>query len=280
MKIKSSKIFYLSLNLPEPLNNFLDTHFPPLITFLGYLLGIFFLYRVLSFTVNTAHNRGILKPHMENLVRLVLRVTAIFSGILAAFNVYNLPLSWFLGSSAFLGAILGFGSSQTINNVIAGFYVIFSKPFEVKDYVKIGEVEGQVEEISINYTKIYTPTFNLLQIPNVQVLNSRVLNCTHEGFIKNTFIFTVPHAVPFKNDELVEKCFKPAIEEISEKYPKVLLRKPEVYFEISTHFGRGFKVRVFLPKGQARTMYVIQSELSNRFLQLFDELRLPLVPTN
>ena len=77
-----------------------------------------------------------------------------------------------------------FGSSQTINNVAAGFYVLLSRPFRVKDYVRIGDVEGQVEEIGINYTKLYTPSFNLLLIPNTQVMSNRVLNCTHEGYIK------------------------------------------------------------------------------------------------
>ena len=43
---------------------------------------------------------------------------------------------------AVIGAgVIGFGSSQTINNVAAGLYVIISKPFRVKDYVKIGDAE-------------------------------------------------------------------------------------------------------------------------------------------
>ena len=207
-------------------------------------------------------------------MRLMLRVTGIFAAIFALFHVYNLPTTWLLGSSAFVGAFLGFGSSQTINNVVAGFYVIFSKPFEVKDYIKIGTMEGQVDEISINYTKIYTPTFNLHLIPNIQVLNSQILNCTHEGIIKNTFVFTLPHATPLHNETIINKCFYPAVNEIVKKYSDVLVRRPEIYFETSTHFGRGFKIRLFVPKGHAKTMYVIQSELSNRFLQLFDEERL------
>jgi len=265
----------------EPLSalfEVLDSQLPQFVLFVGYLLVLYVVYRVASLLVSTTSKRKLLTPHSENLVRLVLRVTAIFLGLFSVFNVYNLPISWFLGSSAFVGAFLGFGSSQTINNVVAGFYVIISKPFEVKDYVKIGDVEGQVEEVSINYTKIYTPTFNLLEIPNIQVLNSRILNCTHEGFIKNTFIFTVPHGSPIKNDDLISKCFQPAIDEISKKHSSVMLRKPEIYFENSTHFGRGFKIRIFFPKGQAKTMYVIQSELSNRFLQLFDEERFRVTP--
>jgi small conductance mechanosensitive channel len=175
-----------------------------------YLLLTYAVYRILSLFLSRQKR---LSPHSENLARLILRVAAITIALIAVFSVYELPTSWFLGSSALVGAFLGFGSSQTINNVAAGFYVIISKPFEVKDYIKLGDVEGQVEEISINYTKLYTPTFNLLEIPNVQVLNSRVLNCTHEGFIKNTFVFTVPHATPLRNDDLYSKVFKPAIDE-------------------------------------------------------------------
>lgn len=264
----------MAIQLFDGINTVISTQLPQLALFAGYILLIYGLYRISSILTSSASKRKILTPHTENLARLILRVTAIFFGLLSVFHVYNLPISWFLGSSAFVGAFLGFGSSQTINNVVAGFYVIISKPFVVKDYVKIGDVEGQVEEVSINYTKIYTPTFNLLEIPNIQVLNSRILNCTHEGFIKNTFVFTVPHAIPIKNDDLMKKVFQPAIEEMVQKHKSVMLRKPEVYFEVSTHFGRGFKIRIFFPKGQAKTMYVIQSELSNKFLQLFDEERL------
>ena len=35
--------------------------------------------------------------------------------------------------------------------------MLMSQPFKVKDYVKIGDLEGRVEEISINYTSLYTP---------------------------------------------------------------------------------------------------------------------------
>ncbi len=44
-----------------------------------------------------------------------------------------------------------------------------------------------MEEITFNYMKLYTPTFNLLKVPNTQVMNNRILNLTYEGFIKYTF---------------------------------------------------------------------------------------------
>ena len=249
-------------------------HGPKLAQVLLYLAAVFAIYKLVSIFVSSAAKRKMVDPHVENVIRLFLRIAAIIVAVSATFTVYEVPSQYFVGSSALIGAVLGFGSSQTINNVAAGLYVIVSKPFRVKDYVKIGDMEGQVEEISINYTKLYTPTFNLLEIPNVQVLNSRVLNCTHEGFIKNTFVFTLPHLVPIKNEELMARCIKPAIEELSEKYPKVMLRKPEAYFEASTHFGRSYKIRIFVPKGHAKTLYVLQAELGNRIMDLWDAERL------
>jgi small-conductance mechanosensitive channel len=253
-------------------------HGPKLAQVFLYVLAVFAVYKLASLFVSSTAKRKMVDPHVENIIRLFLRIAAIIVAVSATFTVYDVPSQYFVGSSALIGAVIGFGSSQTINNVAAGLYVIVSKPFRVKDYVKIGDMEGQVEEISINYTKLYTPTFNLLEIPNVQVLNSRVLNCTHEGFIKNTFVFTVPHLVPIRNEEALSRCIKPAIEELSEKYPKVMLRKPEAYFEASVSFGRSYKIRIFVPKGQAKTLFVLQAELSNRIMDLWDRERLGPAP--
>ncbi|MBN2334523.1 mechanosensitive ion channel [Candidatus Bathyarchaeota archaeon] len=257
----------------DGIQNWLIINSPTIGFTLLYMAAIYCAYRLLSLWISWAQKRSHIDRHVENVLRLFLRVVALLVALSALFRLYELPATLFLGSSALVGAMLGFGSSQTINNIAAGFYVIFAKPFRVADYVKIGDVEGQVDEITINYTKLYTPTFNLMEIPNVQVLNSRILNCTHEGFIKNTFLFTTPHSVPLRNDEILGKCIEPAIREVMEKYPEVMTRKPEAYFDTSTHFGRSYKIRLFIPKGMAKTMYVIQSELSNRIMDLWDRER-------
>ena len=150
------------------------------------VLIIYAAYRIVSrFVKRKGQQRG-LEPHVRNIIRLLLRVVALVVATTTVFNIFELPTNLFLGSSALIGAALGFGSSQTINNIVAGFYVLVTQPFKVKDYVRIADLEGQVEEISINYTSLYTPTFNLLKVPNTQVMNSKILNMTHESNIKYT----------------------------------------------------------------------------------------------
>jgi len=235
--------------------------------------AILVVYKIISRSISRMGKRLEIGPHIENSFRLILRVGALVAGTAALVSIFELETSWLLGGSAIAGAAIGFGSSQTINNIVAGFYVIVSRPFSVKDYVKIGDVEGQVEEISINYTKLYTPSFNLLEVPNTQVMNSKILNCTHEGFIKYTFTLDLPHSMISSNEELASKCIEPSIEEFHKKYGDLELRKPEFYFESSGSFARTFKIRIFIPKGEAKTLYTLKPELADMIMNRWDALR-------
>jgi small-conductance mechanosensitive channel len=232
---------------------------------------VFIAYKYLSRFINQTGKEVDLEPHVMNAVRLVFRVAAIMIVSIILLNIWNLPDEWFIGSSALVGAFLGFGSSQTINNIVAGFYVLVTQPFKVKDYVKIGDLEGQVEEITINYTNLYTSTFNLLQVPNTQVMNSRVLNLTHEGFIKYTFTIGFDHGV--SNRVLMEQCIQPAIDEFHMRHKSEQLRKPEAYLETGDRLGKTFLVRIFIPKGEAKTLHLLQPELLDMIMERWYDLR-------
>ncbi len=238
---------------------------------LAILVTVFVVYKVLSRFISRTGGRLELGPHALNALRLLLRVATVFSSLFIVFSLYELPTTVFVSGSALIGALLGFGSSQTINNIVAGFYVLISQPFKVKDYVKIGDLEGQVEEISINYTNLYTPTFNLLKVPNTQVMNSRVLNITHEGFIKYTFTMSFDHSM--SNHVLMEKCIQPAIDEFHQKHQELQLRKPEAYLDSGDRFGKGFLIRIFIPKGEAKSLYTLRPELLDMIMERWYALK-------
>jgi len=228
-------------------------------------------YKLLSRFMSRTAARLQLDPHAINALRLLLRIGAIGVASSTVFAIFEVPTTAFLGGSALIGAAIGFGSSQTINNFVAGFYVLIARPFKVGDYVRIGDLEGQVEEITINYTCLYTPTYNLLKFPNTQVMNSRVLHMTHEGLIKHTF--TVSFAHEFANDILIEKCIQPAIDEFYDAYEEDNLRKPEAYFDSISPASRTFLIRIFIPKGEAKKLYTLKPELLNRIMRRWDELK-------
>jgi small-conductance mechanosensitive channel len=245
----------------------------------GYRFGIaavsiviiYFSYKAVLSVLKRRGSDLRLEPHVINALRLIVRVVAIIVSSTAILTIFDLPADLFIGTSALMGAALGFGSSQTINNVVAGFYVLLSQPFKVEDYVKIGDLEGQVEEIAINYTNLYTPTFNLLKVPNTQVMNSRIMNLTHEDVIKYTFTISFSHE--FTEETIMMKVIAPAIKEFCKICKIDGLRTPEAYLDTANRLEKVYLIRLFIPKGGASALYRLQPQLMQIIMRNFDAVK-------
>ena len=102
-----------------------------------------------------------------NLLKVVCKLITALSILSSIMILYGLSAEGIIGVSAFLGAIISFGSTQMLSNLFAGVYIVFARPFRVDDFIAIGnEVRGQVVEISLNYTRIRTINDIFHYIPN------------------------------------------------------------------------------------------------------------------
>jgi small-conductance mechanosensitive channel len=61
-----------------------------------------------------------LDKHAENILRLSARVFVYSIGVVAFLQYLGLGVEWFLGVSALTGAAIGFASTQTLGNFLAG----------------------------------------------------------------------------------------------------------------------------------------------------------------
>jgi len=231
------------------------------------LISIWLGYRIISKYLFRVGKQLHLEEHILNLFQLLARIGAVWFAVIAVVQILGMPTDWLVGASALAGTVIGFGSSQTIGNFLAGLYILISRPFTLYDFVKIGDVEGQVEEISINYTMVYTWTRNLIKIPNRQVLNSKILHCTKENVIDHSFNIGFDHSL---NNKIVTKnILEPAIEEFYEKHKKRLLELPKYYLIDSDRVGKTFSIRLFFRKGDARSLYNLQPLLRQMILDRY-----------
>jgi hypothetical protein len=146
---------------------------------------------------------------------------------------------------------------------------MLSQPFKVNDYVRIGDIEGEVQEITVNYTKIYTPTFNIVEFPNRRVLDSVIHNFSDGDIIDYSFNLGFPHDV--SHQELVEECFIPAINQFHEKYKQFLPKKPEFGLSKMDRLGREFAIRIHFPERNMDIFYNLQPELVGEIVNRWDE---------
>jgi len=235
------------------------------------VIAMFVADRIVHRSIARYSKRLRIEKHAENIFKLTARIIIFAVGVVALLSVFGMPTEWFVGVSALTGAAIGFASTQTVGNFLAGLYIMISRPFMVRDYVKIGDIEGEVREVTINYTKIYTPTYNITEIPNRKVLDSTILNYSGKrNIIDYSFQMGFPHSENITNKELIEECIMPILEKFYNKYKDVLPKKPEVSMSSMDRLGRGFLIRMFFPGGKIKTFYNIQPELMQDIVNSWD----------
>jgi small-conductance mechanosensitive channel len=212
-----------------------------------------------------------LEPHAVNILKLIARIVVFAAGVAALLTLFNFPTEWFVSISALTGAAIGFASTQTVGNFLAGLYLMISRPFMVRDYVKIGDVEGEVREITINYTKIFTPTYNITEIPNRKVLDSIIRNYSgKKDIIDYSFKMGFPHLENVTNEEMMADCIKPTIEKFYAKHKDLLSKKPEASMLNMDRLGREFTIRMFFPEGKINEFYNLQPALMQDIVSCWD----------
>ncbi len=75
-----------------------------------------------------------------------------------------------------LSALATFASATTVANVFAGIVLIYVPSFRIGDFVRIGDVEGEVVEKSLFVTQIRTVKNVVVTMPNASVLGASASN--------------------------------------------------------------------------------------------------------
>lgn len=240
-------------------------------------VAIFIVRKLVNRSLITFSEKTGLEKHVQNILRMVSNIAIYALGVTVLLQIWGLPTEWFISVSALTGAAVGFASTQTLGNFLAGLYIMITRPFKVDDYVKLGAVEGEVKEISLNYVKIYTPTYTLMEIPNRTVLNSSIIRCMNDEGIDYSFPMSFASKVYSTSwvrfSDLSDHIVKPAIEAFWIKHCTVLPRKPEAAVSRVEFLNRTLMIRMFFPKGKARLLYDLQPELQTMILERLDDYR-------
>ena len=119
-----------------------------------------------------------LNQHQQGIVFRVLQVSVLIAAGIVALSIWGISLGNLLVGAGFLGIVIGTAARSTLGSLIAGFVLMFSRPFEIGDWVAIGDDEGIVTDITIINTRIRNPSGEEVVIPNDNVANATVTNRT------------------------------------------------------------------------------------------------------
>ncbi|NJL49454.1 MAG: mechanosensitive ion channel family protein [Leptolyngbyaceae cyanobacterium SM2_5_2] len=109
----------------------------------------------------------------------------------------------FQGVSLFIGALLTLGSSSAVANALSGIILIYTRAFQLGDFIRIDNIIGEVLEKSLFVTRVLTPKQETVTIPNTSVLSSNVTNFSaicreSQGFLVLYTTVTLGYDVPWR----------------------------------------------------------------------------------
>ena len=77
-------------------------------------------------------------------------------------------------SETVVAIAVALAAQKTLENVIGGVSLIADQAVRAGDFLKLGDVQGTVEEVGLRSTKIRTLERTLVSLPNGQIANMKL----------------------------------------------------------------------------------------------------------
>ena len=153
-----------------------------------------------------------LLPLVREVVKMGIWTIGIFWVLGTVFNV-NIPaLITGLGIG---GVAIALAAKESVENFFASFTILTDKPFQTGDVVKLGSLEGMVEQIGFRSTRLRNADGSLYIIPNKKLINENLENLSQRDTRRVRVVFNVKYGMP--SDRL-----QPMIDELKLMIRKVL----------------------------------------------------------
>lgn len=102
------------------------------------------------------------------------RVFVVGMGFLAALAALGVPVNSVLAGLGIGGIAIAFAAQKTFENFFGAVAIGVDQPLRVGDYVKVGDVQGDVEKIGLRSTRIRTLDRTIVTIPNGKLADAQV----------------------------------------------------------------------------------------------------------
>lgn len=181
-----------------------------------------------------------LSEHILFLLRKILNAVIVVFAFLFILYIYQIDLSGVVVGFGIGGIAIAFALQSILGDVFSAFSIYFDRPFEIGDFVVVGEYSGTVKKIGIKSTRINLLQGEELVISNAVLTSSSVRNFKKMRRRRIVFTFGVIYAT---SSEKLKKI--PAmVEKIIEK--NELAKVDRIHFVEFGDFSLNFEVVYYL----------------------------------
>ena len=180
----------------------------------------------------------------------------------------------FKGLSVLVGLMITLGSTGLINQVISGLFVIYSRSVRSGDYVRIGDIEGEVIRVGFLATKLKTPRREEITLPHSVLVGTATTNYSRlagdDGMVVTVSV-TIGYDVPWRQVHALLLLGAARTQGIrAEPAPRVLQRELSdfyVQYQLLAHLQDG--------KNRAEVISELHAQIQDAFNEFGTQIMSP-----
>ncbi len=143
-------------------------------------VGLVFIQLVKRIT-DAALKKSKLEKAAHTLVKSVVRVALYLLLALIVASRLGIDVTGVIALASVLTLAISLALQTALANVIGGFTLLYTDPFDSGDFVEIAGQSGTVKEIGLTYTRLTTADNKVVSIPNNSVVAAQIINYTTTG---------------------------------------------------------------------------------------------------
>ncbi len=251
---------------------------------LKFFMGIFFIKFLNDFSdiIGTFYKQHIISsedPSDLQLVSLLIKLTKILLvslGVMLSLQNMGINVISLLAGLGIGGLAIALAARDTAANLFGSLMILLDKPFKTGDYIKIGTIEGVVEEIGFRSTQIKGDGDSSISMPNSLIANSNIENLGIGRKNKSSFSIYLPYDTNPINLEI----FLDKIKSMLTKNPMILREKIVVNFYKISDPGLEIYISFFMASSEIELELNILQKIYLDIFKIAGDLEIKFVTQN
>ncbi len=121
---------------------------------------------------------------LESLLLKTYRILSVLLNIVMVLAQFGVNITALLAGLSIVGVAIGFAAKDTVENFISGVTILLDKPFGLGDVIEVDGTYGIVEDLTLRSTRIRTVNRRVMVLPNLQMVNQKVINFSMHGVVR------------------------------------------------------------------------------------------------
>ncbi len=253
-----------SLVWPERIANILEVVYVVIMTYYAIRLISSILLMLLETYIRRQENGAEKVKQMGGII-LIMNIMIWIIGLVFMFGNLGYDVTAIIAGMGIGGIAIALAAQNILGDLFNYFVIFFDQPFEVGDFLVVGDENGTVEKIGIKTTRIKTLSGEQLVFSNSDLTNSRIHN--FKKMQRRRIVFTV--GVTYETPVEQVRSIPALLREIVESQKGVDFDR--AHFKQFGDSSLDFEIVYYVNSADFNTYMDLQQEFNLQIYQKFGE---------